>query len=310
MKKIILHIGCEKTGTTSIQNTIFSNKQLLEKAYGILYPRSLGGKNHWKLAVYACDEDKNLTRLLPKGLDISQFRQGLREEFIKEVKNSDADIIIISNEWLHPRVRSEAEFNRLKRLLSAVSNDIEVLMYIRQQDKMAISLYSTSLRAGNIKPFSFPKSVKLDSLPYYYDFLSIYRNWKHSFGTGKIKLRLFQQASLYKSDVVDDFFHCLDINNAAFKRGKSHNFSINNRGVKLMRLLNWVLKHSELVIKQNLARLLRHKLADSFRGKAYLATELECVEFLSFFDVSNEQLKREYEEDTSSLIGNFTVRKN
>jgi len=308
MKKIILHIGCEKTGTTSIQNTLFLNKELLEKEANILYPSSLGGKNHWKLAVYSCDEDKKLTRFLPKGVSISEFRQGLREEFLQEVKGSNAEVIIISNEWLHPRIKSEAEFQRLKKLLFLVSEDISVLLYIRRQDKMAKSLYSTALRAGNFNMFTFPKIIKSGALPYYYDFLSIYRNWKSIFGRGKIKLRVFEKATLYKNDAVSDFFYSLNIDYAACRQDESHNFSINNHGVKLMRLLNRLLFVSKYIVKQNIARLLRHKLAKLFKGKADLATEAESKKFLSFFDVSNAQLKLEYEEDTGKQLESFAAR--
>jgi len=308
MKKVILHIGCEKTGTTSIQNALFLNKEVLKKEANILYPSSLGGKNHWKLAVYSCDEDKRLARFLPRGVSISEFRQGLREEFLQEVNNSNADIIIISNEWLHPRIKSEAEFLRLKSLLHSISEDISVLLYIRRQDKMAKSLYSTALRAGNFKAFSFPKIINSGALPYYYDFLSIYRNWKSAFGNGQVNIRVFEKAALYKNDAVSDFFYSLNIDDAMCRKDGSHNFSINNKGVKLMRVLNRVLFISKSVINQNIARHLRHKLARVFKGRADLATEVESEKFLSFFDVSNAQLKSEYKEDTGSQLDSFSVR--
>jgi len=308
MKKVILHIGCEKTGTTSIQNALFLNKELLKNEANILYPSSLGGKNHWKLAVYSCDEDKRLSRFLPRGVSISEFRKGLREEFLQEVNGSNAEIIIISNEWLHPRIRSEAEFQRLKGLLNLVAEDISVLLYIRRQDKMAKSLYSTALRAGNFKVFSFPKIIKSAGLPYYYDFLSIYRNWKSAFGKGVVNIRIFEKATLYKNDAVSDFFYSLNIDYAMCRQDESHNFSINNKGVKLMRALNRGLSMTKSVINQNIARHLRHGLAKVFKGSADLATEVESEVFLSFFDESNAQLKSEYMEDTGSQLESFSVR--
>ncbi len=51
-RRCVLHIGLEKTGTTTIQNRLASNRErLLER--GILYPRSAGRSNHLHL-VSAC----------------------------------------------------------------------------------------------------------------------------------------------------------------------------------------------------------------------------------------------------------------
>lgn len=308
MKKIFLHIGCEKTGTTSIQTTLFENKGILQKNYATLYPNSLGGKNHWKLALYSCDEDKNLERLLPKGEVISEFRKRLRNEFVQEVRRVDSNVIIISNEWLHPRVKSKEEFKRLMELLHLVSTDIEVIMFIRQQDKMAISLYSTSLRAGNYKQFSFPNIVRQDRLPYYYDFLSIYRNWVSNFGAKQVKIRVFDKAVLYKNDAVEDFLHCLGMDSTLFEKDQSRNFSISNEGVKFVRSLNWLLKYTGFFINQRRARLLSHAVVNSFKGKATLGSDDDCQMFLSHFDISNKQLRSEYTRNTGDQIDSFGLK--
>lgn len=45
-KKLILHVGCEKTGTKSIQRALANGRRRLAER-GIIYPRSLGIENHY-----------------------------------------------------------------------------------------------------------------------------------------------------------------------------------------------------------------------------------------------------------------------
>lgn len=301
-KKLILHIGCEKTGTTSIQNSLFLNRKLLLKSEGILYPQSLGKRNHTKLAIYTCSDDKNLTRFLFPDLSLDKFRQQVRQDFIQELANSDAERVIISNEWLHPRVRHPDEFNRLKSLLDEVADKVEIVLYVRRQDKLAMSLYSTSLKAGNYKRFSFP-SISDGKLPYYYDFLSIYRNWKSFFGAGNIQVRVFDRENLFKKDVVMDFLsQVLGVSVERIRFYQEDNHSVNMVGVHVMRKLNYLLHSLRKCMRPRTARMIRHFVANKFKGKPRLATKSECDAFMEWFHDNNLELEREYASDTQRAI--------
>lgn len=302
-KRLILHIGCEKTGTTSIQNTLAANRTVLLEKYGIHYLKSLGLRNHTKLAIYACNGDKNLTRFLPNGLSLQEFREDLRQEFIKEIQNTTAETVIISCEWLHPRLRDDSEFSRLKALLSGLFGDVKVIVYLRRQDKLLMSLYSTSLKAGNYKKFSFPNVNSHSSLPYYLDFLSIYQKWKSEFGLGNVQIRVFDRKRLYKGDVVRDFVHeVIGLDDEVFLYYDEDNRSISNRGILVMRGLNFLLHTFRPFIRADVARKRRQQLAKKFVGIPKLARKEECSEFMSWFQSSNHQLEEQYQHDTGRSI--------
>ena len=67
VKKIIVHAGFHKTGTTAIQSSFYAATEKLEKA-GIIYPHT-GGKAHHK-AIYSFMErpgaGKIVVGLLPQ----------------------------------------------------------------------------------------------------------------------------------------------------------------------------------------------------------------------------------------------------
>ncbi len=301
MKKIILHIGCEKTGTTSIQNTLTENRDLLLKKHGILYPESLGKRNHINVGIYSCDEDKHLTKFLPRGQSISEFRRRLYTAFSEEAASKHFHTVVISNEWLHPRIQSPTEFQRLSHLLNQVSTDIEIVMYIRRQDKLALSMYSTSLKAGNYQHFTFPDIGDNASLPYYYDFLAIYRRWKEVFGNN-ITLRVFDRETLCKQNVVNDFLTLINCNENALQIQREDNRSISPAGIKVMRSLNWLLHKLRQVIHPRVARLIRHNIAKLFPGTTKLASDTQCQDFQDNFTLNNRLLQREYELDTGRRL--------
>lgn len=305
-KKVILHIGCEKTGTTSIQNTLAANRETLLKEYRILYPKSLGvTANHTKLAIYALNEDKKRTQFIPKNQTLKVFRENLRTDFLEEVANTPADTIIISAEWLH-RLKDDDEFVRLHSLLTQIANRVEVVLYVRRQDQLALSLYSTSLKAGNYKRFSFPCIDTQSSLPYYFDFLSIYRKWKSVFGTGNVRIRIFDREKLYQGDVVRDFIHeVIGLNDEVFRYYAEDNRSLNNRGILVLRFFNFLLDTFKQFVKPEIARRLRDKLAKRFVGTPSLATKEQCSEFMEWFKNSNHKLEIEYLADNGQPINLF-----
>ncbi|NHO64466.1 hypothetical protein G8770_02765 [Aestuariicella hydrocarbonica] len=302
MKKLILHIGCEKTGSTSIQNFLNVNRGGLERDNKILLPTSLGKDNHIQLAVYACDEDKGLSRFLKRGQDLNSARLPIEEKFRNEVLKSNCDTVLISNEWLHSRIRSREEFSRLKCLFENLFDDVTVIMYVRRQDKMAISLYSTSLKSGNHLPFQFPVVNPNGRLPYYYDFFEIYKNWAGEFGPGNVRIRFFERCSLKEGDVVKDFICSLGINNKNFKFLKEKNTSLSNLGVSIMRVVNRLISLGGRFVHPRLAKTIRGIVSYIFSGTPALTSSQECAAFNKKFSTSNTKLKLLYEKDCSEII--------
>lgn len=301
MKKAIIHIGCEKTGSTSIQNYISKYRDSLLKDHRILFPRSLGSANHTKFAIYACNQSRGLTRFLKEDQTLGSFRESLKEDFLKEIRSCSWSVLIISAEWLHPRIRSPEEFSRIKDFLDDIVDDIEILMYVRSQDEMAVSLYSTSVKAGNYDSFKFP-SVASDNLPYYYDFFSIYKNWKAYFGVGNVKVKVFHQAHMCNGDVVKDFLNFLNIDLDSNTKVAVDNKSLSEEGLILLRSFNFWIDNSSNDISSDVKNNIKKQISENFRGKCELATEQERKEFYNFFSTSNNGLILEVKKDLGILL--------
>ena len=153
--KIILHIGMYKTGTTSIQNSLYGDRIYLKENNFILYPSTgLYGKDgvgmrHGPL-VWMFDKDKE------------DWKTKLINPLIEEIQKSNANTIILSYEgwsssWAWPAL--EALIQEFK---FANYNNIEIIGYIRNFDKFSVSYYREFVRhRGLVENFSsFIKTFK------------------------------------------------------------------------------------------------------------------------------------------------------
>ena len=159
LRKIFLHIGLEKTGTTSIQEFLHTNRNALLKA-GVFVPQSLGYKNHKMLAAYGFDETSTDVAVTSAEVgrsvkDVADYRAKLRENLSREIGATAADIAIVSSEDLS-RFFSRAEIDRVLVLLREFCDDVTVLVFLRRQDLLASSRYYSLIIGGSPQSYVFP----------------------------------------------------------------------------------------------------------------------------------------------------------
>ena len=153
--KIILHIGLHKTGTTSLQKYLGSNRSELKKL-GILYPKlfidDFSPDNHsWPII--------NLVSKAPSGyhLNIANNLLGLKlEEVIKSLeeqvlalKSAKEKVLLISGEGIST-LKAE-ELTILKNKLLAISSSLvtlEVHYFTRQTKDFITSIIQQRLKGG------------------------------------------------------------------------------------------------------------------------------------------------------------------
>ncbi|HSC18190.1 MAG TPA: hypothetical protein VLC74_04670, partial [Rhizomicrobium sp.] len=118
--ELYLHIGTEKTGTTSIQAFMAANRALL-KQHRILYPRSPGETNHIGLAGLAQDRERGelWKKLAIRSLEERDlYRQKLADFLSGELGEHSFRAAIMSNEHCSSRLLSEGEVGALRDFLS------------------------------------------------------------------------------------------------------------------------------------------------------------------------------------------------
>lgn len=140
--KTIIHIGSEKTGSTSIQAALGKHRAELLAA-GILYPEwpdpSL--KSHVIYPLFLGNDlvANPMSRILEKNLLAGQNQPVQTWERIeKAVADHDPAVLLLSSEVLFKKLPPEAE-DIIKRI-SEMSTEVEVVAYLRNPRDFAISL--------------------------------------------------------------------------------------------------------------------------------------------------------------------------
>src|ERR1700722_4174212 len=104
-----LHIGTEKTGSTSIRNYLALNRAAL-LSQGYLYPRTPGATSHYALTAFALDDARIEGTRRTLGIGAHESGSRCRAEVVdaleKESALSGANAVIFSNELLSSLLRS------------------------------------------------------------------------------------------------------------------------------------------------------------------------------------------------------------
>ena len=191
--RAILHIGGEKTGSTSIQWLLEANRAALAAA-GFGVPRGLGGSNHVALAAYAGREMmvRDLLGMLDEPQGLAGLRAWLPARLAMLLGGQPAGIhtMLFSNEHCQSRLHTPEEVARLRDLLAPHFSQVVVLVYLRRQDQVVISSRNTSLRShGRLPAAWFPTEPGQLAL---LDHALLLLRWGQVFGAAALRPRLYQ----------------------------------------------------------------------------------------------------------------------
>jgi hypothetical protein len=290
MTLCILHLGAEKTGTSSIQKYFGTHREALLRD-GFWYPESFtnpAGHVHLKLSGAAADGS-----LKPSGPQSSAFREELDKALARGAKAA-----VFSSEFFHSELRDKASVERLKTFLSAFFDRFMLVYYARRQDQMLASMHSTAIQGGWTTSRQ-ALSVYESKGHYYFDHAAVCDLWSDAFGRENLVCRIFERDRLVNGDIVDDFMTTTGASLDETRPKVSANESLSFETMHVLLLLN-ASRH-----KDN--RDLRRKLVATGKKRdaerTPMLTRDEAERFLRRFDESNRRLFSRYVD--AALAGGF-----
>jgi hypothetical protein len=300
--KCYLHIGLEKTGTTSIQKFLHVNRTELELK-GFFHPASLESPNNTALFVYAAEEDRinDAHRIIRGGRSAETFRTYLEGKLSAELSGRSG-VLVLSNEHLHSEVRTVGAIQRVLDLLVPHCRSIKVVAYLRRQDRVSVSQYSTGLKSGLQELPEVFKEVD-DQLEYYFSYDKVLSNYAMVFGEENVCVRLFERELLKDGDAVSDFCGVIGLTDFSWlQRSKQSNESLRPIALRFLAEMN---RHIPLVVngtanplRMNIIRAIEQHYA----GSGPVASKDKALWFYSQFQQSNELVRQKYFPDRAQLF--------
>lgn len=288
--KITLHIGVEKTGSTSIQTYLTRNREALLKK-GILYAQSLSLPNNDFLVAFSHDPNKKsdirAKYTIPDSAnEIEKFKNKVDSDLREEIEKHNPSRLIISNEHLTSRLGSVEELDRVFDFLYKFSDDIELLIYLRRQDSLLESLYSTAMIAGNTYDFNtyLRKLRNRHDLHYY----SLLKMWERFIPKEKMKIRIFEKEKLLNQDIVDDFLDQVGIVREN-RETIEENISLGYKKIEFLRRFNLLIPLSDKKLKHQRGNILQLLYKAPIEDDKIRMSKEQRVALLSFCADENHQ---------------------
>ena len=152
-KKLFLHIGTHKTGTTALQTFLMVNKQLLRE-HGVLMPVSgcIGPYSGHHNIAWELNNDHRF-----------QSDYGTLDDLCAEISESDCHTVVISSEDFESLYSIPEALVTLKRRLNDVGCQVEVIIFFRELGGYITSLYAELLKHGLDLTFRAFKKQILDT---------------------------------------------------------------------------------------------------------------------------------------------------
>ena len=308
-RECVLHIGTEKTGTTSLQKFLKLNRDALRDR-GWFVPETLapyaahGFLNHIFLATVSRDPAAPSAELAALAgfagpVVIAHHVKAVTERLRSEIRDhaGGAANLLLSNEHLHSRIDTIADVRRLQAFLAPFCDRVRVLAYLRPQHEVANGLFNTALRNGGATLRLLPDFATengadeaLGANFAYFDYAALLDRYARVFGEDAILPRLYAPAELRGGDVVSDILDTLGIEPAGLELPRRENRSFDADGQRFLLALNRRQSGGATTMRGIAVDV----LAITGRGPGLLPARRDLERFQGQFVDSNEMIRRRW----------------
>ncbi len=276
MRRLSLHIGAHKTGTTSLQVSLQQNEALL-RARGLSYATVASAPHVHRHLGYL-----NPEQIFPQGFCLHD-----PEGFAAFLAQQPTDHVCASSENFS-FIFDQQVLSDLALALGRVFGQIDILVYLRRQDRHAVSHHQEGAKP-NRRPEAALWGHGLNALPdpspmqrLYLDYDARLRLWENAFGQQALRVRIFDRALLVNGDIVADALNLIGIDHRGLTKVADRNLSLGHLQAVIGHLANDAVAEPAIT-----ARLLE---AFPWHATKMLPTQAAARAFLAPYVESNRRL--------------------
>jgi hypothetical protein len=307
--KVILHIGTEKTGTSSIQEFLLQNKKELARQ-GFFYLHMRGRNEYRAFPAYCMNEGRVDDYFRHNGIVDKKERERFDRDFFTSYKQGIELIpegihtVIVSSEHFASRLKKIEEVSRAKKLIEQDFSSAQVVCYLRNQVAKVCSGYSTRIKTGGIDSFNEYFNLYINNSWDEYD--KRLSPWSEVFGFENINVRLFDQSAFIGGTLLDDF--CNTLSETLFEHlelpVERHNESLSRLGCEVMRRVNYLFPEcirGNSAIENHRVNIIR-MIARFVKGDRVRLNAEQIQQISQRYGLANERTCDKYFPDRSHLF--------
>lgn len=292
VSKVFLHIGQEKTGTTSIQEFLHANRSKLAEE-GVFVPQSIGHKNHKALAAYALPAgSRDIAAMSVRGDTtgesegkVAAFRVKTESALTHEVAKRDYSVAILSSEDLS-RLSSAEDVERCLSLVRKISQNVKIVVFVRRQDLLASSRYYSLVLGGYKGTSILPREQPAKTS--YYQYAHKIGLWIDAVGPESVILRRFPECPLSESfSSVPAFAAIAGLDATQYEQVKPQHVSLD--AVNQIVMQNYNVMRGQYDAK-GLEALMAHLAPYNEKRFAHIPSAMQAEKFYSRFREANNAL--------------------
>ncbi|WP_297195502.1 sulfotransferase domain-containing protein, partial [uncultured Campylobacter sp.] len=206
-----VHIGKHKTGTTTIQNFMAKNYEIL-KEKGFVFAKSATFNNQHLPFVntlnYLADAHEDIK--------LNYEDNWVFKAFKKEINENPNKIFIFSSEGFSLRSNREKSVKILKEMLKKLGfTEIKIIIYLRNQADSMVSVSSQNIKHGHHPEYKTPANNNSNNIFFdkniFFNYKQAVSNYLNTFGKENLIVKLFDKNEFYEGDLIKDFLHILGL---------------------------------------------------------------------------------------------------
>ena len=282
-KKLFLHIGSDKTGSTAIQHHMYKNVEWLAKRGIFVPPRFLDhGNGHASL--------------------FQNFRGDNLQYFVNEIDESSLNSALVSWEGIHVFPRQDLEL-----LFEYIDHyELIIIYYIREQAQI-MQTGAFQLLKHEKQSFDFLTKQEF-RMPEVREYEKIVDAWLAVFPAAKFQLAVYDREHLKGHDVVEDFFYQIGspIDDEFLKDNAEINPSLDFYSAQVLSMLEATCEFETYERVEIVNSLLSYN-ANSSSNEKYFYSKAQVKDIQDHFYESNKRLLDRFGIGVSSLVSTKKV---
>ncbi len=255
MKKVFIHIGQHKTGSTAIQDFLFQNETTLfhnDISYCPGTRLCLEGKPHVRHKMLSLKPHENFE---------------LIKNLANEIDTTPLNTFIISGEGFCRAAERLYMIKGLVDIKTALSeHEVKIIVYLRPQEELLQSFYNWRVKGGYesrtfnqyIKEYPEQRSV-------YFHFHKLLAPFAEIFGAENIIVRIYNRTNFEGGSIFTDFFTAMKINwikELTFPN-KQSNPAMPPKALEVRRKINQLLEVPDERTSLGLSNCIKNSIPDS-----------------------------------------------